>query len=56
MRISKHRNIFEKCYIAKCSKEVFVIKKVKRDTDLQTYVLEDVNGEEIVGMFYEKEL
>ena len=37
------------------SEEVFVIKKVK-DTVPWTYVINDVNGEEIIGTFYEKEL
>ena len=37
------------------SEEVFVIKKVK-STAPWTYVINDLNGEEIVGMFYEKEL
>ena len=32
-----------------------MIKKVK-STVLRTYVFSDVNGEEIVGTFYEKEL
>ena len=34
---------------------VFVIKKVKNIVP-QTYVKEELNGEEIVGTFYEKEL
>ena len=34
---------------------VFVIKKVK-NTVPRTYVKEDLDGEEIVGTFYEKEL
>ena len=37
------------------SEEVFVIKKVK-NTVLWTYVINDLNGEEIIGKFYEKEL
>ena len=37
------------------SEEVFVIKKVK-NTVPWTYVINDLNGEEIVGTFYEKEL
>ena len=32
-----------------------MIKKIK-DTVLQTYVIKTLNGEEIVGIFYEKEL
>ena len=37
------------------SEEVFVIKKVK-NTVPWTYVIKDLNGEEIIGTFYEKEL
>ena len=33
--------------------EVFVIKKVK-STVSWTYVINDLNGEEIIGTFYEK--
>ena len=36
------------------SEEVFVIKKVK-NTVPWTYVINDLNGEEIIGTFYEKE-
>ena len=36
------------------SEEVFAIKKVK-DTVSRTYVINDLNGEEIIGTFYEKE-
>ena len=35
--------------------EVFVIKKVK-NTVPWTYVINDLNGEVIIGIFYEKEL
>ena len=37
------------------SEEVFVIKKVK-NTVPRTYVINDLNGEEITRTFYEKEL
>ena len=37
------------------SDEVFVIKKVKNSVPL-TNVISDINGEEIVGTFYLKEL
>ena len=37
------------------SEEVFVIKKVK-NTASWTYVINDLNGEEIIGTFYEKKL
>ena len=34
---------------------MFIIKKVK-NTIPQTYIINDLNGEEIIGTFYEKEL
>ena len=55
VRISKYKNIFAKGYIPNWSEEVFVIKKVK-NTVSWTYVINDLNGEEIIGTFYEKEL
>ena len=50
VRISKYKNIF-----TNWSEEVFVIKKV-RNTVPWTYVINDLNGEEITGTFYEKGL
>ena len=44
-----------KRYIPNWSEEVFVIKEVK-NTVPWTYVINNLNGEEIVGTFYEKEL
>ena len=55
IRISKYKNIFAKGYTPNWSEEVFVIKKVK-NTVPWTYVINDLNGEEIMGTFYEKEL
>ena len=55
VRISKYKNIFAKGYMSNWSEEVFVIKKVK-STVPSTYVNNDLNGEEIIGTFYEKEL
>ena len=55
VRISKYKNIFAKGYTPNWSEEVFVIKKVK-NTVPWTYVISDLNGEEIIGTFYEKEL
>ena len=55
VRISKYKNIFAKGYMPNWSGEVFVIKKVK-NTVPWTYVINDLNGEEITGTFYEKEL
>ena len=55
VRISKYKNIFAKGYMPNWSEEVFVIKKVK-NTVPRTYVINDINGQEIIGAFYEKEL
>ena len=55
VRISKYKNIFAKGYSPNWSGEFFVIKEVK-NTVPWTYVINDLNGEEIIGTFYEKEL
>ena len=55
VRISQYKNIFAKGYTPNWSKEVFVIKKVK-NTVPWTYVINDLNGDEITGTFYEKVL
>ena len=54
VRISKYKNIFKKVYTPNWSEEIFVIKKVKNRVPW-TYVINDLNGEEIVGTFYENE-
>ena len=56
VRISKYRNVFAKVHNETVwFEEVFVIKKVK-STVLWTYIISDLNREEIVGTFYENEL
>ena len=55
VRISKYKNVFAKGYMPNWSEEIFVIKKIK-NTVPWTYVINDVNGEEIIGTFYGKEL
>ena len=55
VRISKQKNIFAKGYAPNWSEEVFVVSKIK-NTVPWTYVVSDLNGEEITGSFYEKEL
>ena len=37
------------------SEEIFIIKKIK-NTIPWTYAIDDLNGEEIIGTFYENEL
>ena len=55
VRISKYKNIFAKGYMPNGSEEVFIISKIK-NTVPWTYVINDLNDEEIIGTFYEKEL
>ena len=50
-----YKNIFAKGYTPKWSEEVFVIRNLK-NTVSQTYVINDLNGEEIFRTFCEKEL
>ena len=53
--ISKSKNVFAKGYSPNWSEEIFVVKKIK-NTVPWTYAISDLNGEEIVGNFHEKEL
>ena len=53
--ISKYKNIFAKGYMPNWSEEIFIIKRIKNSVPW-TYVINDLNGEEIVGTFYENEL
>ena len=55
VRISKYKHIFAKGYTPNWSEEVFVIKKVK-NTVPWTYIINDLNREEITRTFYLKEL
>ena len=55
VRISKFKNIFAKGYTPNWSDEIFIVKKIKNAVS-RTYIISDLNGEEIVGSFYEKEL
>ena len=55
IRISTFKNVFAKGYTPNWSEEIFIVKKIK-STVLWTYVISDLNIEEILGSFYEKEL
>ena len=55
VRISKFKNVFAKGYTPNWSKEIFVVSRVK-NTVPWMYVLKDLNGEEIIGSFYDREL
>ena len=53
VRISKYKNIFAKGYAPNWSEEGFVVNKVQNIAPW-TYLINDLNGEEIKGSFYEK--
>ena len=55
VRVSKYKSIYAKIYVPNCSEEVFAVNKIK-NTAPWIYVISDLNGEEIVGSFYEKKL
>ena len=55
VRISKFKNLFAKGYMPNWSEGIFIIKKI-RNTVPWTYIINDLNAEEIIGTFYEKEL
>ena len=53
VRISKYKNIFDKGYTPNWSEKVFVIKRIKNSVPW-TYVVNDLNSDEIIRTFYEK--
>ena len=55
VRISKFKNIFAKGYTPNWSSEIFIVDKVN-ETVPYTYNLKDLNDEEILGSFYDREL
>ena len=50
-----YKNIFAKGYAPNWSEEIFIVSKIKNAVPW-AYVISDLNGEEIIGTFYEKEL
>ncbi|KAJ8978144.1 hypothetical protein NQ317_016846 [Molorchus minor] len=55
VRISKYKGVFDKGFTANFSTELFPIVKVNI-TNPTTYLLEDMNGQQVKGCFYEHEL
>ena len=55
VRISKYKDILAKGYTPNWTKEDFIVKKFKNAVSW-TYVISDIDNEEILGSFYEKEL
>ena len=54
-RITRIKNIFSKGYTKNWSREMFIIDSVLK-TNPWTYKIKDLNGEKVIGSFYEKEL
>ena len=50
---TNYKNIFSKGYTETWSSEIFIIDSVLT-TNPWTYILKDLNGEKIIGTFYEK--
>ena len=55
VRISRQKMLFEKGYTNNFSNEIFIVREVKL-TNPRTYLLEDIDKEEVAGRFYEDEL
>ena len=55
VRISRYKNIFAKGYAPNSSSEIFIVDKIN-DTVPYTYNIKDLNDEEIIGSFYDREL
>ena len=55
MLITKYENIFSKDYTKNWPRDIFLADSVL-ETNPLAYKIKDVNGEKIIGSFYEKEL
>ena len=55
VRVSKYKNIFVRGYTSNWSEDVFIVSKSENAVPW-AYVVNDLNGEEIIGKVCEKEL
>ena len=55
VRVSKYKHKFEKGYLPKWSREIFIVERCIQSTPL-TYKINDWNGDPIKGIFYTHEL
>ena len=55
VRISKAKQTFRKGYLPSWSGELFTVTKVLRTTP-RTFIIQDDNGEQVIGSFYQEEL
>ncbi|XP_070550020.1 uncharacterized protein [Ptychodera flava] len=59
VRITKYKSTFRKGYLPNWTEEIFIVTKVVYAAGLGTppvYKMKDLNGEEILGIFYSDEL
>ena len=56
VRVSKFKKTFEKGYTARWSPEVFKVVDVDNSSMPIMYQLDDLNGEEVTGLFYGEEM
>ena len=54
VRITKYQNIFSKSSIENWFREIYIIDSVSK-INPWAYKIKDLNGEQIIGRFYEKE-
>lgn len=55
VRITKKKDVFENKYGRNWTREIFTVVRVANTVPV-TYKIEDLDGEEIIGSFYEREL
>ena len=55
LKFQNTKTFFSKGYTQNCLEELFVVIEIK-NTVPRTYVISDLNGEPVIGRFYEKEL
>ena len=53
LKLTRESELLTKGYIENWSRNIFVIDSVMK-TNLWAYKLQDLNGEKIIGSFYEK--
>ena len=53
VRVFKYKNILAKGYVPNWSDEVFIVNEIKNTIP---WTISDLNGEIVIGTFYEKEL
>ena len=55
VRVTKYKNIFSKGYTENWSRGIFILDSLLK-TNSWTYKIKGLNGEKVIGSFYQKEL